>query len=153
MVRDGESGDEAPVLQVGEIPKDLRRGVAKISFNYLAYVHDSQFALRPQFNGARRFIRYGEGGEGLVGIDDESPIRPPPDTPDGHRPVVHVVTVERAVNADAVIGQVSLFGGLRYRIVLSKQSADDLRYLGHLYNVDDRRTYELGNRRQPEHPG
>ena len=153
MVRDGESGDEAPVLQVGEIPKDLRRGVAKISFNYLAYVHDSQFALRPQFNGARRFIRYGEGGEGLVSIDDESPIRPPPDTPDGHRPVVHVVTVERAVNADAVIGQVSLFGGLRYRIVLSKQSADDLRYSGHLYNVDDRCTYELGNRRQPEHPG
>ena len=153
MVRDGESGDEASVLQVAEFTKDLRRAVAKISFNYLAYVHSAQFALRPQFNEVRRFIRYGEGGEGLVGIDDESPIPLPPDTPDGHRPVRHVVTVETTVNADAVTGQVSLFGGLRYQITLSEQIVDDLRFSGHVYNVGDRCIYELGNRRQPEPPG
>ena len=152
MVREGESGDEASVLQVGEITKDLRRVVAKISFNYMAYVHDAQFALLPQFNEVRRFIRYGDGGEGLVDIDNESPIPLPPDPPDGHRPVMHVVTVETTVNSDAVIGQVSLFGGLRYQIVLSEQIVDNLRLSGHVYNVGDRCIYELGNRRQPEAP-
>ena len=143
MVRDGESGDEAPVVQVAEFTRDLRRAVAKISFNYLAYTNGPQFALRPQFDVSRRFIRYGECGENLVDIDDESPIPLPPNTPDGHRPVVHVVTVERAVNTNAVIGQVLLCGGLRYQIVLSEQRADDLRASGHLYNVGDRCIYEL----------
>ena len=148
MVREGKSGDEMSVLQVGEITKDLRRAIAKISFNYLSYTHGRQFALRPHFDQVRRFVRYGEGGEGLVDFDDESPIRLPPDTPDGHRPVLHLVTVESVAKPDAVIAQVSLFGGLRYLIVLSAQMVDGLRLSGHLYDVGGRCVHELGNRRQ-----
>jgi hypothetical protein len=148
MTREGESGDEVSVLQVSEITTETRRVVSKISFNYLTYVHGRDFALRPQFNAVRRFVRYGEGGDGMVGVDNDVPIPVPANTPEGHRPVVHIVTVERAVNAPAVIGQVQLFGGLRYQVVLTEDPVDDLQFSGHLYNVADRRILPLGNRRQ-----
>ena len=148
MVPQGESGDEASVLQVAEFTKDILRAIAKISYNYLAYTNGAQVVLRAQFRRLRRFVRYGEDGVDLIHIDYKSPIPLLPDTPDGHRPVIHVVTVETAIDTDAVIGQVSLFGGARYQIVLSEQLVEDLRFSGHIYNVQDCCTYELGNRRQ-----
>ncbi len=150
MVRKGDPGDEAPVVQIAQITPELRRVVAKIAFNYLAWVHDSKFVLRDQFDTIRNFIRYGLGGDDLIGVDNESPIALPPGASVQQRPVIHVVTVERAINAPALLGQVMLFGGLRYQVVLSEDGADDFRFSGHSFNVATLRAARLGNRRQSD---
>lgn len=153
MTREGESGNAARVLQTARITHDIRRVMAKIAFNYLAFVHGASFALRPAFDQIRRFVRHGKGGDDLVHADDGDPIPWPPDTPEGHRPLVHVVTLEHATNADVVIGQVCLFSGVRYQVVLTEESVPDLQYSGHLFNVADLQAYLLGNRRQSDPPG
>lgn len=149
MVRDSAPGSEVTVQQWAEITTDVKRVMAKIAFNFFAHVHGPEVARRPQFDRVRRYIRYGEEADfDLVETDLEEIFAPDTETPEGMRAAIHVVTVEQAVNAPAVIAQVQLFGGVRYQVVLSVEALKELVMCGVVYNPADRQIYELGNRRQ-----
>lgn len=55
-------GDKKEVTFAGEATVDaiVQRAIAKIAFNYFAYVHGGDFVRRACFDSTRRFIRYGE---------------------------------------------------------------------------------------------
>lgn len=90
------------------------RAVAKMAFNYLAYVAGSGFVLQPDFNEVRAFV--------LRGAESDSPIVTPGDAVETVTPERRIVTghyiAVRAVGS-RVLGQVSLFGRTRYFVVLS----------------------------------
>ncbi|MCP4653028.1 MAG: HNH endonuclease [Candidatus Omnitrophica bacterium] len=44
-----------------KIDSVVYRGICKIAFNYLACIVGKKFALREEFDGIRKFIRFGEG--------------------------------------------------------------------------------------------
>jgi hypothetical protein len=153
MVREDDPNEEVVVHQVAHITSDVERAIAKIAFNYLAFSNGADFALQSPFDGVRRFVRFGENkGDGFIHADAEEiiSIPVPPGTPDDHRPVMHVVTVEYSAPMTSVIGQVSLFGGLRYVVCHAETPVPGLRRYGHLYNVADLNVIPLGNRR--DHP-
>jgi HNH endonuclease len=149
MVRPGDPNDEVLVQQVSRVTTDVERAIAKIAFNYLAVSNGAEFALRPEFDRIRRFIRLGEKqSEGFIHVDadDILPLPRPPGTPEDHRPVVHIVTVEYSLHETSAIGQVSLFGGLRYVVCHAESPVPGLSRSGHLYNVADLSVARLGNK-------
>lgn len=149
MVRQGDSEEEVLVHQVSRVTTEVERAIAKIAFNYLAASNGAEFALLPEFDPVRRFVRFGEDdGDGFVHVDaaDILPLPRPEGTPEHHRPVVHVVTAEYSLHKTSVIGQVSLFGGMRYVVCHAETAVPGLRRSGHLYNVADLRVRRLGNR-------
>jgi len=56
------------------IDRTIYRGIAKIAFNYLAYVEGKNFVLIEDFSGIRNFIRYGEGNSNDYFGVNEPPI-------------------------------------------------------------------------------
>jgi hypothetical protein len=50
-----------PVLVKTKIDRTIYRGLCKIAFNYLAHNLGAEIALKKDFDGIRRFIRYDEG--------------------------------------------------------------------------------------------
>ena len=149
MVREGDPTEDVLVHQVSRITTDVERAIAKVAFNYLAFSNRADFALLPAFNPVRRFVRFGEEQrDDFVHVDAEDIIfiPQPPGTPEDHRPVMHVVTVEYSRLLTSVIGQVSLFGGLRYVVCHADTPVPGLRRSGHLFNVADLGVIRLRNR-------
>ncbi|MQA89233.1 MAG: hypothetical protein GEU90_03205 [Gemmatimonas sp.] len=147
MARDDDSSEEVLVHQVSRITTDVERAIAKISFNYLALVNGAAFALRPDFDPIRRFIRFGQEQQvGFIHVDTNEVLSlpRPPGTPEDQRPVVHVLTVEYSLHETSVIGQVSLFGGFRYVVCHAETAVPGLRRSGHLYNVAELSVVRLG---------
>ena len=66
--------------------------------------------------------------------------------------VFHVVTVTKPLNADIVLGQVSLFNWLQWEVVLSTSPMQDLRRSGHLFNASTLTVHELGHRESTPQP-
>ncbi|MFZ0821055.1 MAG: hypothetical protein WAM91_13365 [Candidatus Acidiferrales bacterium] len=52
-------GGHVEVLAEAVLDEIIFRGVAKIGFNFLAYLKGPDFVLRPEFDPIRNFIRYG----------------------------------------------------------------------------------------------
>jgi hypothetical protein len=89
------------------------RAISKIAMNYFAAVATPSIACMTQFNDCRRYIRHDARPEyGMVEV-----IRPQFWIKDGRRVRCHYVAVES--RGDEILGQVSLFGRLRYLVRLS----------------------------------
>jgi hypothetical protein len=130
----------------GTIDHIIRRAIAKISFNYLAYWQGPAFLHRPEFDTARRYIRYGTLPDyPMMSIDEVAILEDEP--LEGLRALGHIInTAWTAVHS--ALGQVSLFNWLTYRISLSREfdgSTPEIRR-GHIFDVTNRKIHELGSR-------
>lgn len=100
----------------GNIDKTIRRAVAKIAFNYFASAYPT-LAPMDQFRDVRRYIRWGEDPvENPVSVSARSILG---GLPPSQQVVAHIVATRWDGGAHQVIAQVSLFGWVEYRVVLS----------------------------------
>jgi hypothetical protein len=123
----------------------VRRFLAKIAFNYLAWVAGAEFALRSEFDGMRNFVRSGtEPSHGGVYV--------------GPRPILaqeilgetritdgHIITIEAKPDEHRVQAQLSLFNSLKYRIVLSGNYDGIWFAKGHHFDVQRWEVSELAS--------
>jgi hypothetical protein len=97
------------------------RAVAKIAFNYLAYLQGQEFALHPAFDVIRRFIRYGERPDyPLIQVADEAILADEPI--EGERRLGNLVTTNIAMDGVSICAQVSLLNALTIRCIDQRQS-------------------------------
>jgi hypothetical protein len=99
----------------------LARAISKIAFNYLAHVTGSEFALRSCFDPLRAFVRWGSGSWPLT-------VKPGPllrldETANKRVTRAHLVTVawRGPFTASQIVGQVSLFNGVVYEVMLCER--------------------------------
>lgn len=122
----------------------LRRAVAKIAFNYMAYVTSPDFVLSPDFNEVRSFIRHGETPEYPVVHVDFTPILFD-DHPLARQTNGHLVTLDWDAQRNQVMAQVSLFNELRFVVLLGRAPRGlwrDIR-IGHHFDSDNRQITRL----------
>lgn len=123
----------------------IRRAIAKIAFNYLAYWQGAEFVLQDIFNPIRFYIRNGERESNtlFVTIRDESILKDEPS--EGLRRLIHIVTVNWAQSGDAIVSQVSLLNFLSYTVQLARNYRSPRPNLrnGHYFNLGDHKIYEL----------
>lgn len=131
-----------------EFPVDFLRAIAKIAFNYLAFSNGRDTALRKEFDSTRRFIRLGrEPFLPSVMLHAGEIYRPRNiSTSADYRPILHIVAVTEPLNAEVVIGQVTLFNAISYDVTLAYSRVSDLRRSGHLFNLRTRKAHIMGQR-------
>lgn len=121
----------------------MRRAIARIAFNYLAYRMGPDFVLGGAFDGIRNFIRHGLKSEPTevppVVSEVRLPFRIP--GPDDQRPVVHFVAVARGHSEHQnLLGLVCLFGMLTHTVMLAYEySAPWPKPYAHLFNPKTKR--------------
>jgi hypothetical protein len=130
----------------GTIDHVIRRAIAKISFNYLAHFQGAAFLNRPEFDMARRYIRYGELPDyPMMSINEAAILQNEP--LEGTRVLGHIIiTTWTAVHS--ALAQVSLFNWLTYQISLTKEfdgPRPEIRR-GHIFDPVNRKIHELGSR-------
>ena len=109
----------APLQIRMEFRSVFLRSVAKIAFNYAAWVTGATFVLDEAFDVTRAFIRNGTPPPYTVVIPQAKPILAD-ETPSERWAQGHLLTVNWAGEQDAVVGQVSLFNGPTYAISLAR---------------------------------
>jgi hypothetical protein len=126
------------------IDRIIRRSVAKIAFNYMAHVQGADFACHSDFNVTRSFIRH-----------DESPSYPLVEatgrsssagsSQDGVGRKWHLIILEWGELEHYIIGRVSLFNEITYRVTLARRFSGlwrDIRS-GHKFDISERRVSPL----------
>lgn len=131
---------QIPVYITTQIDPLVKRCVAKYAFNYLARMTDREFVLRSDFDVVRKFIRYGEAPSySLVEVDGRPILAK--DTRTRRQTEGHLVTASWAADNRSIVGQVSLFNRLTYRVSLARNFTGLWRPLqfGHHYDLVRRR--------------
>jgi hypothetical protein len=136
----------------GLAPLDLRmkfdavilRSVAKIAFNYAAWVSGAAFVLNAAFDVTREFIRHGTRPPYPVVLPRGEPILAD-ETASARWAQGHLVTVNWAGEPDAVVGQVSLFNGPTYSVSLARGHSGLWHPIrsGHYFDLETRRVSPL----------
>jgi hypothetical protein len=113
-----------PLLEITTTVDDVvRRGMAKIAFDYLANWNTVDSLLVEAFDPIRTYIRYGTAPElSMVQFVDKPVLHDEPKH--GKQRVGHIVTVEWNAFHDAIISNVSLFNDLTYNIILAYGKSD-----------------------------
>ena len=133
----------------GTIDQVIRRAIAKIAFNYLAHWQGPEFLHRPEFDMARRYIRYGTLPDyKMMRVDEEAILEGEP--LEGPRVLGHIITAGWT-DVRSVLAQVALFNWLSYRISLTKEFPHPRPEIqrGHIFDVTNRKIHELGSRPMP----
>ena len=101
----------------GRIDQTLRRAIAKIAFNFLAYGYPD-IARLDQFRGIRRYIRFCEepGANPVTVSKDRIPLA---GLGQEVQIIGHIITAQWDGDAHQVVAQVSLFDWVKYRVTLS----------------------------------
>lgn len=101
---------------LGVIDRDIKRAVAKIAFQYLAFEYPA-FAYMSEFDDIRSFICTGRtAGHDPVNLSQRPLIG---NLPQNAQLIAHAITVSWDARAKRVLGQVTLFGWMRYEVTLS----------------------------------
>jgi len=143
LERVGETteGSEINIRLNGSIDRTLRRAVAKIAYNYLAFQYQ-RIATMEQFTVLRRYVRYDEFlGPEPVTLSNGPLIA---GTTPEKAPMAHVVAVEN--NGDQILGHVTLFFHFRYLVVLADGGfliKPTMVNQGHIFNADTLEIYQL----------
>ncbi len=130
----------------GTIDHVIRRAIAKISFNYLAHFQGAAFLHRPEFDMARRYIRYGELPDyPMMSIDEIAILENEP--LEGARVLGHII-ITAWTTVHSALAQVSLFNWLTYRISLTKEFDEPRPEIrrGHIFDPVNGKIHELGSR-------
>ena len=140
-------GVEIDVTEEYQITEEYRRALAKICFNYAAFVHGADFVLQQEFDATRMFIREGVSpGFQVLGNRDDDIFPYESDDYPGMSPAIHVVTITKPLNADVVLGQLTLFNWPQWEVVLAPHPVSSVRHSGHLFNPNTLTVHELGHR-------
>jgi hypothetical protein len=101
------------------IDDTVKRSIAKIAFNYLAFCQGSELVMSEKFNDIRNFIRWNKKpGYSFFEMDDRTILADEPQ--EGKSRLGHIITVNWASDNRSVIAQVALFNLIRYRVSLAK---------------------------------
>jgi hypothetical protein len=129
-------GDGLQIVQEFRISEDIKRGIAKVAFNYLAFRFGASLALHPAFDAIRNYIRQG-AIPALPPVEStlDLPFRLP-DTAT-HQPVVHWISLETHPAHMNFLGIVSLFSLVKHVVVLAQDFRGPWPELpvAHLYNL------------------
>jgi hypothetical protein len=139
--------DEQIVIVVAKSTIDnvILRSIAKIAFNYLAWIAGTDFVARSDFNPIRSYIRYGIApGYRIISVSQDAILAN--DGPTQRQTAGHLVTVGWSSDQRDIVGQVSLFNYVAYDITLSRNYSglwrSDIRR-GHHFNIDTREVEAL----------
>lgn len=122
----------------------VKRCVAKIAFNYLAYTSGDAFVHGESFHAVRSFVRQGEAPDYPVVSATDNPI-----LADDQRHLRqtdgHLITVNWTSDRRHVIAQMSLFNRLTYRVSLARYFPGLWRPIrsGHHFDIESRSISEL----------
>ena len=122
----------------------IKRCAAKIAFNYMAYTAGRVFVLHTAFNVTRTYIRYGESPEYPLVVADDTPILAN-DTRTLRQTEGHLITVNWTADNKHVVGQLSLFNRVTYRVSLARDFAGLWRHIrsGHHFDLGSRQIAPL----------
>ena len=122
----------------------IRRAVAKIAFNYMAYVTGSDFTYRPDFSVIRAFIRQGEAPDYPLVRETHEPILSS-ELPRWRGTKDHLITLNWDPSGRHIIGQVSLFNEITYNILLARNFSGLWRDIqrGHRFDISEHRVKHL----------
>lgn len=122
----------------------IKRCAAKIVLNYLAYTAGRDFVLHTAFNATRAYIRCGESPGYLLVDADDSPILAY-DSRTLRQTEGHLITVNWTADNKHVVGQISLFNRVTYRVSLARDFAGLWRQIrsGHHFDLESRQIAQL----------
>jgi HNH endonuclease len=115
------------------------RGVAKIAFNFLAYIRNVDFVLRPDFDEIRSYIRFGVKPLHPIVLVTTTPILQGDDSL-YRQTNGHLVVVGWDMLNEGVVCLLSLFNHLTYHVVLCRN------YSGVWHPIDAGRHFDLRTR-------
>lgn len=143
-IEDGHNGNEFPeprqVDVIGEfkIDRTISRGICKVVFNYLAHpdVAGKEFVLNDDFDGIRKYIRFGDGAMGDFFQTGRSPILYEERQYGKRLTSGHLITVDW--RRSDVVGQLRLFNMLTYVVTLCRRYSGIIRSIasGHCFDPD-----------------
>jgi len=103
-----------------EIDMCIRRAIAKIGFNYLAYCEGALFARRAEFDEVREFVRLGKEFDQEPVIASNRAILAD-DSPAWRGTTGHLLTLCWAAGGNALVASVSLFNSMTYDVFLCRR--------------------------------
>lgn len=128
-----------PVEVAMRIDHVIKRCIAKYAFNYLAFVAGRDFVLLPSFNTTRSYIREGITPDYSLVVADDMPILFH-DSRTRRQTDGHLITANWTTDRRHVVGQVSIFNILRYRVSLARN------FSGLWRNIRSGHHFDLGSR-------
>ena len=138
----GEDGKVGTAFEK-EFDSEVRRFLAKVAFNYLAWVRGPEFVLGPEFDQVRSFMRYGtEPSAGIVYVGN-SPILANERIAGMQLTDGHIITLEGIPEQKQIESRLSLFNSLKYRILLSSSHSGVWFAKGHHFDIHSREVSEL----------
>ena len=114
---------ETPEMEVEvtiTVNRGIRRCIAKYAFNYLALVRGNEFVMARDFDAVRRFVRYGGVPPYPLVVPSSRPILHN-DRPSARQTYGHLLTLSWTGSLSDLLGQVSLFNSITYRVSLCRQ--------------------------------
>ncbi len=114
---------EAPSLEVSvtaRINHGVRRCITKYALNYLTFVCGETFVRSPDFDAARRFVRYGELPNYPLVATSSTPILFD-DQPNARQTDGHLLTVSWTGSLADIVAGVSIFNRVTYHVSLCRQ--------------------------------
>ncbi len=120
------------------------RAIAKIAFNYLIKMTNSNFCSHEDFEVIKKFIAHGTNTPYSLVIPTNIPILGD-EYQYGQRRLGHMVTINWANDEASIIGKVSFFNDITYHVCLVSEFSGDHIDLenGHFFNLADRKIYEM----------
>lgn len=139
------SGGGRVIVEISyRIDPIIRRCVAKIAFNYMAYIGGSEFACHPDFNIIRSFIRHGVSQVYPLVIPTQERILAD-ELPRWRGTKDHLITLNWKPFSKNIVGQVSLFNEITYRVEFARNFSGLWRDIqkGHRFDRSGRRVKRL----------
>jgi hypothetical protein len=149
---------ESPIPTDGKVKLEILatvdatifRAIAKIAFNYVAYVHGKEFVLKSDFDAARNYIRFAklpqwetivQASPKPILFDDKVNLR---------QTSGHLITFDWNLGGTGFLAQVSLFNSVTYRVALCPTYSgiwhDGMR-VGHHFDIDEKTISPLASTR------
>lgn len=117
------------------------RAVAKIAFNYAAYVQGAAFVLRHDFDDIREYIRYSKEPKWAPAVAPTSDSILFDDSRRWRQTNGHLVTLDWNYSGHGILAQVSLFNTMTYRVLLCPYYSglwDGSLRSGHHFGIESR---------------
>jgi hypothetical protein len=138
---DGQIG----VKFINDFVTSTRRFLAKVAFNYLAWVRGAEFVLQPEFDPVRSFVRYATDSSNEIVYFNSRAILADEKLTGTQITDGHLVTVEGIPEKHRIESRLSLFNSLKYTIVLSSEHQGLWFAKGHHFDIHTREVSELAS--------
>jgi hypothetical protein len=147
-------GSRVKVDSITALDGPVKRLMAKIAFNYLAFKCKANFVLNRYFDPVRKYVRYGEEpGFEMISVTREPILAD--DSVTQRQTSGHLLTLNWPSNAPDIIGQMSLFNHLRYDILLARNPELVWRdiNIGHHFDIENRQIKQIRHKPYWRLPG